>query len=71
MKHRNENTTEVFSFKLQSPKAMNKYAVAGLLTYSRLSCLPIRQGEQWLKEWITVTGEYSSGSVQDSHLIPF
>jgi hypothetical protein len=36
------HTREVSSFQLQSPKAMNTYgAMAGLLTYSCLSGLPI------------------------------
>lgn len=33
----------VFSFQLQSPKAMNIKCLAGLLTYSPLFCLPIRR----------------------------
>jgi len=61
-----------FSFKLQSPKAVNTiYALAGLLTYSPFArpSRPLTNG-QWL--WIDYGyGAYSCGTVPELHRVPF
>ena len=44
--------------------------MVGLLTYSILECLP-RVTSPVAKSFKDTYGTYSSGSVQDSHLIPF
>jgi hypothetical protein len=59
--------------KLHSSKALNQMILAGLLTYSIFgTSFPFLFAEQWFaccsKDF---GGAYSSGSVQDSHLIPF
>jgi len=59
-----------FTFKLQSPKAVNKYsAEAGLLTYSPFA-LPSRPPSRWLSGLESVAnwmgngyGAYSCGTV--------
>jgi hypothetical protein len=57
-----------------SSKALNHTDLAGLLTYSFFrGCLPVfRAGRQWRGYCPEgCGGAYSSGSVQDFHLIPF
>jgi len=49
---------------------MNYDAEAGLLTYSRLSSLPIRIGRK-VTDYGYRYGEHSSGTVRDSNPIPF
>ena len=44
--------------------------MVGLLTYPILECLP-RATAPVAKSFKDTYGTYSSGSVQDSHLIPF
>ena len=51
-----------------SSKAVENIYFAGLLTYSCLYHLPILQ--QWYFD-TNIPRAYSSGSVQDLHLIPF
>jgi hypothetical protein len=46
--------------------------LAGLLTYSFFECPSRFFAKQWKKQYSkTFGGAYSSGSVQDLHLIPF
>jgi hypothetical protein len=65
-------TKASFTFKLQSPKAMNTvYAEAGLLTYSPFA-RPSRRvlSGQWLRMG-NGFGAYSCGTVTELHRIPF
>lgn len=66
-------TKASFTFKLQSPKAMNTiYAEAGLLTYSPFArpSRPDFVGTVAI-EWAMVFGAYSCGTVTELHRIPF
>jgi len=68
----NGNAVLGFTFKLQSPKAMNNIcAMAGLLTYSPFArpSHPLVSGQwQWLGYGF---GAYSCGTVRDLHPVPF
>ena len=63
---------KVFSFQLQSPKAMNIMLLAGLLTYSPLPCLPIPIAIGIVtKEWTSVTELTAAGQSQNYTVFPF